>query len=213
MSIQDVIHERGITEVLHFTTNKGLVGILYSGVVKPRARLPEEKTLEHIYTPNAAFRKDVAWLNHVNLSIGRINSQFFEVSAGRWHRDKDIWWCILSFDPIILTHDGVCFTTTNNIYPATRRGRGEVGLKALFEQVVYARYGARIDRPSNLELSFPTCEQAEVLYPGDLSTRFLRKVYVARHEDHDDVCGQLAALGLPPLDTVVEPKVFRGAAN
>jgi hypothetical protein len=212
MSIQDVIHERGITEVLHFTTNKGLVGILYSGAVKPRARLPEEKTLEHIYTPNAAFRKDVPWLDYVNLSIGRINCQFFE-AARRWHRDRDISWCILSFDPAVLTHGGVCFTTTNNIYPTTRRGRGEAGLNALFEQVVYARYGARIDRPSNLELSFPTCEQAEVLYPGDLSTRFLRKVYVARHEDHDDVCGQLAALGLPPLDTVVDPKVFRGEAN
>src|SRR5262249_36508048 len=139
--------------------------------------------------------------------------QFFDVSAGRWHRDRDIWWCILSFDPVVLTHDGVYFTTTNNIYPAVRRGRGEVGLKALFEKVIYARYGARIDRPRDLEPSYPTCEQAEVLYPSDLSTRFLRKVYVAEHDDHDDVCGQLAALRLPALDTVVDPKMFKGMAN
>jgi hypothetical protein len=208
MSIQDVIKNRGIKEVLHFTTNKGLVGILYSGAVKSRALLPKEQELEYIYTPNAVFRKDKQWLNYVNLSIGRINSQFFEVSAGRWHRDRDVWWCILAFDPVVLTHEGVYFSTTNNIYPAAQRGRDEAALHALFGGTVYGRYHARIDRPPDLSPGFPTCEQAEVLYPTEVSTEFLRRVYVARHEDHDDLCGPVAALGLCPLDAVVRPEAF-----
>jgi hypothetical protein len=211
MSVHDVIKDRLIREVLHFTTNQGLLGILYSGTVKSRARLPEEKKLEYIYRPNAAFRKDTAWLDYVNLSIGRINSQFFDVAAGRWHRDRDVWWCILSFDPVILTHEGVHFTTTNNIYPAARRGTGEAALKALFAQSVHGRYSERIDRPASLSAAFPTCEQAEVLYPGEVSIQFLRRVYVARHEDHDELCGQFAALGLTPLEAAVQPDVFRGA--
>jgi hypothetical protein len=213
MSIQDVINDRGIVEVLHFTTNKGLVGILYAGAVKPRSHLPKEKTLEHIYTPNATFRKDTQWLGYVNLSIGRINSQFFEIAAGRWHRNRDVWWCILSFDPIILTHKHVIFATSNNIYPATRRGGGNAALQALFDQTVSGRYNARIDRPVDLPLAFPTCEQAEVLYPGEVSTRFLRRVYVARHEDHDELCGQFAALGLAPVETIVSAEAFGGAVG
>ena len=213
MSVRDIIDRRHISEVLHFTTNQGLVGILYSGALKARARLPQERTLEHIYTPNAAFRKDGAWLDYVNLSVGRINSQFFDVSAGRWHRNRDVWWCILAFDPIILTHDRVFFTTTNNIYPSVKRGTGEAAIEAMFDTPVFGRYNARIDRPTTLRADYPTCEQAEVLYPGEISISFLRRVYVARHEDHDELCGQFAALGLRPIETVVDEAVFRGAAG
>jgi hypothetical protein len=213
MSVRDSIDRRHISEVLHFTTNQGLVGTLYAGALKSRARLPREKTLEYIYTPNAVFRKDTAWLDYVNMSVGRINSQFFDVSAGRWHRDRDIWWCILSFDPVILTHDGVVFTTTNNIYPSVKRGTGEAALEAMFATPIYGRYGARIDRAATLRPDWPTCEQAEVLYPGEISIAFLRRVYVARHEDHDELCGQFAALGLAPIETVVDESVFRGAVG
>jgi hypothetical protein len=213
MSVADLIAARGITEVLHFTTNRGLVGILYSRAAKSRQRLPNEEQLEHIYTPNAAFRKDLSWLDYVNLSIGRINSQFFDVAAGRWHRARDIWWCILSFDPVILTHDGVVFSTTNNIYPSVRRGRGEAGLSALFQDTVYGRYGVAVYRTPRLSAAYPTCEQAEVLYPGELSTRFLHRVYVARHEDHDELCGQFAALGVPMIEVVISPAMFNGAVG
>jgi len=83
----------------------------------------------------------------------------------------------------------------------------------MFETPIYGRYGARIDRAATLRPDCPTCEQAEVLYPGEISIAFLRRVYVARHEDHDELCGQFAALGLAPIETVVEESVFRGAVG
>jgi hypothetical protein len=51
-----------------------------------------------IYRPNASARKDERWLDYISLSISRINTEFFEHSS-RWHANRNVWWCALSFDP------------------------------------------------------------------------------------------------------------------
>jgi hypothetical protein len=132
LTVDEIVEARGIMEVLHFTTSVGLVGILDSRAVKPRARLPMDKRLEFIFRPNAAFRKDAEWLDHVSLSLSRINSEFFGKSR-IWHRDLDIWWCILSFRPEILTHRGVVFTTTNNKYNVAVRKVAQQGLSGYLQ--------------------------------------------------------------------------------
>lgn len=207
MTTEAVILERGITEVLHFTTNQGLLGILYSGFLKSRNRLEKDEQLEFIFSPNAAFRKDKEWLDHVNLSIGRINSQFFK-SAGYWHRDRKIWWCILSFDPVILTHEGVTFSTTNNIYTGVMRGNGGEFLAKLFAGKIVRWNGNIVTRSPQLPSAFPTCEQAEVLYPGQVSLEYLKKIYVISDDDQDEVCGQFRALNHPEIEVVVSPQIF-----
>ena len=63
----------GITQVVHFTTVSGAVGILASNAVKSRLRLPNDKYIERVYRLNASVRKDELWLDYVNLSIERIN--------------------------------------------------------------------------------------------------------------------------------------------
>ncbi len=83
MSIDDEIKKRGITEVLHFTTNRGLLGVLYSSALKSKARLTQDEQLEFILRPNAQVRKDPAWLDFVNLSISAINSTYFQISSDR----------------------------------------------------------------------------------------------------------------------------------
>lgn len=65
--VLDAAKERGINEVVHFTTTNGVVGVLASGAVKSRDRLKEDEYLENVYKPNAPFRKDVKWLDYVNL--------------------------------------------------------------------------------------------------------------------------------------------------
>src|SRR5882762_5509183 len=124
--VREFIQERGITEVLHFTTNLGLLGILTTRQLKSRALLETDQYLEFIFTPNAAIRRDKPWSDHVSLSISRANPSFFEISQ-RWHQLEHIWWCILSFDPEILTHDGGWFVTTNNSWTGAIRGKGLEG--------------------------------------------------------------------------------------
>lgn len=138
MSVQEVIESRHIEEVMHFTWHGGLLGVLHSRFVKSRKRLPNVEELAFLYEPNAQNRTDVRWLDYVNLSISRINREFFGHSC-RWRRDQDLWWCILSCDPVIITHPRVRFTTTNNIYPASRMGTGEAGMRALFADQVLGK--------------------------------------------------------------------------
>ena len=46
--------EHGITSIVHFTTVKGLIGILASGAAKSRQDLPEDESVKHVFEPNAA---------------------------------------------------------------------------------------------------------------------------------------------------------------
>lgn len=200
--------ERGITDVVHFTTTKGALGILASGVVKSRARLPEDKYLEQVYKPNALSRKDVKWLDYVNLSIQRINDWMFGSSEG-WHHDEDVSWVTLSFSPEILSHPGVVFTTTNNIYPSCKRSEGLDGFSQMFADPVIGRYGRRHVR-ANKPDSWTTDRQAEVLYPGELSIEHLQRIDVQTEDGWDRIHGIMGGLNLNMNVPVRHaPEVFR----
>jgi hypothetical protein len=209
MSIEEIVRQRGITEILHFTTNRGLLGVLHSRFLKSKERLQTDQQLEFIFHANAPFRKDLEWLDYVNLSVSRINSRFLDISKNRWHRDRDIWWCVLSFAPMMLSHSGVYFTTTNNMYTGVRRAQGPEGLEGMFAGTIVQWHSSSVVRAPKSPAAYPTCMQAEVLYPGELSTSFLQKVYVACDEDSDEVYGQFAALGLDQVTIIVSPEVFR----
>jgi hypothetical protein len=206
MTIQEVVKKRGIREILHFTTNHGLLGILASGKVKSRKRLKNDEQLEFILKENTPIVKDPKWIDYVNLSISRINRNLYEISSNRWH--PELWWCILSFDPKILAYSGVHFVTTNNIYPAAIRGQGGDALENLFAPLVQGRYNDRIMRPPDLPLCCPTCRQAEVLYPGELSTEYLQRIYVENCENQDDAFAQFSALGHREISIVVDLRIF-----
>lgn len=207
MTIETITRNREIREVLHFTTHLGLLGALHSRAVKSRMRLPADVDLEFIYKPNASYRKDFQWLDYVSLSISRINNEFFKSSC-RWHRLADLWWCIMSFDPVVLGHEGVYFATTNNIYTGVIREQGPDGLARLFEERVVRWNRNVVVRADELPRSFPTCSQAEVLYPGELSVKYLRRVYVRDEEDHDEVFAQLNVVNMNTVEVVVDASKF-----
>src|SRR5262245_15108942 len=104
-----------------------------------RKRLRREDYLQKVLYNNslvrpeedANFDKAEDWLDYVNLSITHINAYFFRVSEN-WHRNNEIWWVILSFDPNVVLHDGVYFATTNNKYEKCKRMRGLEGFERLF---------------------------------------------------------------------------------
>ncbi len=199
--------ERQITNIVHFTTMKGVTGILAKNMVRSRERLPHDEYLEHVYSPNVNTRKDEKWLDYVNLSITRINDNMFGASE-RWHIDEYNPWAVLSFKPEILGHPGVVFTTTNNIYPACRRAEGLCGFEQLFADFVLGRHNTRHNRDSK-PANWPTDRQAEVLYPGELSCDYLQRIDVQLGESVDAVCGILGGLGLlGRIEVRHAPEVF-----
>jgi hypothetical protein len=213
--LRAAIEARRIEEVLHFTTNRGVLGMLAAGALLPRKQLEEDDYLGHVVKYNAIVRKDPAWTDCNSLSISRVNSEFFRISQA-WHQHTDSWWAVVSFDPIVLTHDDVVFVTTNNIYPARKRGTGVEGLEALFADPVFGRYSTEHRRHEGMPDCDTTDIQAEILYPGPLSTNYLRRIYVVNYRHGDIVASQheiLSDLGDPrdtrpelPID--VRPEIF-----
>lgn len=184
MTIENIIVNRNIEEILHFTTNKGITGILATNALKSRISLPKETHLEYIYQYNCEDRsRDKPFWDYVNLSITTVNRHLFGISAGKWHSEEEGWWCILSFDPIICTHNDVLFTSTNNMYSGVVRNGGALGLESLFQKNIIRWNGNRITRDKNALDAQPTCEQAELLYPSHVSLDYLRTIYVANDDD------------------------------
>lgn len=224
MSVQLKIEERGITEVLHFTTNRGLTGALASRSLLSRPLLRENQLLRHVLQYNASerpeesvyFDKSEDWVRFVNLSISEINRRFLDVSRN-WHTDDDVWWCILSFDAQIMTHEDVWFSTTNNGYDCCKRGQGEDGFEALFSAKI-ARKANGYNGPWNVSRNarsnqLPTCEQAEVLYKEKLSLDHLRVVYVELDEHQDMVTGWLSDFEYANVRVIVDTSKFVGKKN
>ena len=209
MTIPQIIATRGIEEILHFTTNKGLIGILASRSLKSRKRLPKDKYLEHVYSANCKTRRDVAWLDYVNLSITDIDARLFEISSDKWHKDKDVWWCILAFASGILDHPDVHLSTTNNMYSGVKRGTGGQGLEALFKDRIHQYEGRYITRSPEHLPNQPTDPQAEVLYPGEVSTKHLKKVYVVGNMHRDTAKAMLSSVDHEELPIEKDPGKFR----
>ena len=198
--------ERGITQVVHFTTVKGATGVLAKGAIQSRRRLPEEDYLEHVYQPNAKFRKDKAWLDYVNLSITRINDWMFDHSV-RWHAPEHNSWVVLVLDVELLGDPGVVFATTNNIYPSCHRYEGLEGFDALFAERVRGRYRREHTRAGKRP-EWPTDRQAEVLYPGEVPRSYLRRIDVQQGDVVDSIHGVLGGLGMSDVPVCHAPEVF-----
>jgi hypothetical protein len=203
---------RDITEILHFTTSNGLLGILSTGKLLAHSELPKESLLSHILQINCPDRsRDRDWHSYVNLSVSRVNGSFFSIAREKWHANKDIFWCILSFSPTICSHPGVLFTTTNNAYPMTERGPGLDGFEKLFSSPIRLFPTKWAHRSKASQDCHTTCHQAEVLYPIAVPIAYLQRIYVSSYEHLDEVTAQIGvcapdATGL--FDIVVAPELF-----
>jgi hypothetical protein len=204
--VLNFVHARSITEVLHFTTSCGVLGILASRAVKSRKRIDADAYLEHIYRPNVSVRRDPEWADHVSLSISRINDWMFGASE-RWHIRDGVSWAVVSLTPDILAHPNVVFSTTNNIYPARLHGNGVSGFERMFADSIVSRYGEIKRRLPDHQLHWTTDRQAEVLYPGEVPVAYVQRIDVQTAQCHDDVAGMLGALDLD-LDVRHAPQVF-----
>lgn len=213
MTIENLIQQKKISEILHFTTSHGILGILSERQLLPRSMLPEKKQLEFIMKNNCETRRDDAWFGYVNLSITRINQRLYNISSDNWHANNEqLWWCILSFKPEILTHAGVFFATTNNMYTGVQRRQSIEGLESLFAPKVNQFKNNYATRETNRDDNLPTCPQAEVLYPGAVSLDHLLCIYVKNDEHKDILHGQLAIFSNNGIEIKVQPDIFREKA-
>lgn len=206
--ISTLLQERKITEVVHFTTNRGLLGILVQRLCKARALLAKDEYLESIYHENTKWRReDPKYWSYVNLSISEPNHRFLRISSEDWWANEDLFWAVLSFDPVIMTHPGVLFAPGNMGYEGITPVEGQPGAEALFADRVpkgFKKTMPRGDRAPHL----PTNPQAEVLYPQAVSTRHLQRICVLTDEDAAKAEAIVSVSGHDEVDIIVDPVTF-----
>jgi hypothetical protein len=198
--------ERGVTEVVHFTTITNMIGILHTSLMC-WSLVRENPDVDKVYDQNCPSRyRDADWVDYVNLSVSRINHWMFSSSSGRWH--PDAVWVILVYDVEILGHPGVVFTTTNNAYPECLRAERLAGFKRLFDDPVVG-HGGRLWTRARLPEHFTTDHCAEVLYPFSVSNEHLRRIYARCDEDTEQLAGILGGLDVS-IGVTVDSGRFHG---
>jgi hypothetical protein len=196
---------RGVTQVVHYTSQRGIMGSLRKGSVLSRERVANDPDLAYIFE-GVWDRKDPDWIDYISLSISRTNLDLFRRSR---KNHPDWWWGVLSFDPAVLDHEGVWFTTTNNIYPPCLRGQGREGFDAMFaERVPFGYYGSEHWRRSDHPGELTTDPAAEVLYRGALSLEHLRTIYVPAKEQRRMVHAWCETFECDEPPVEVDPSVF-----
>jgi len=166
---------RGVTEILHYTSERGAMGTLMKKELLSRERVESDPDIAFIFE-GVWERKDPDWIDYISLSLSRVNLDLFRRSRQHF---PDYWWAILSFDVEILDHDGVWFTTTNNVYPVCERGQGEAGLEAMFApKIPWGWQGSVKTRDPDMREAWTTCDRAEVLYPARIPLEHLQRIYV-----------------------------------
>jgi hypothetical protein len=198
-----VARAKGVEEILHFTTDKGIMGSLRKEALLSRAQVQDDPDLAFIFLGVWPV-KAREWVDYVSLSVHSINLDLWERAVRNL---PDRWWGVLAFDPAILDHDGVYFATTNNIYPACRRGQGTASFEALYGDPVLGRYSYPHDRDGLAEAQ-PTDRAAEVLYPTALRLEFLRCVYIATTEHRRMIRAWCSAFDCPEPVLEVRPEIF-----
>jgi hypothetical protein len=193
----------GVEEVLHFTTDKGMMGSLFARRLLSRSRVEDDPDLAFICLPVWPVKAN-AWVDYVSLSIHSINLDLWERALSNL---PERWWAILAFDPEILDHDGVWFATTNNIYPACRRGQGVEGFAALYADPVAGRRGIP-SRRTGLPDSQPTDRAAEALYPEAVDMDHLLRIYVRTPEDRRTIRAWCTAMDVAIPSVEVRPEAF-----
>lgn len=223
MSIAEKINQKGISEVLHFTLDNNLIGIVANGCLLSRVELDKKalnyQSLEFVNDIIWTDRnRDAEWTDHINLSIDSVNQFLLDRARANNLNHK---WFILSFDPEILTHDEVYFTTTNNAYvPHVRRNKGCEGFELPFTETYKDRLGYMHSRKPRLEANFPTSQQAEVLYPKRLTLEKVLKIYVENEDGFLHATTAISSCSFlpdcPPLTNIeiqINPLKFKSNTN
>lgn len=156
MTIQEVVQQRNITRLFHFTHSDNLSSILENGLLS-RSELDDE-TNEYNYDFNDEDRID-GHLDGICLSISFPNAKMF----WKYRSLKPGDWVILEINPSILWTKNCAFYPTNAASNNVRFNeleliKGDAAFSALFSDEVFG-----IQRDVNLPAEYTTDVQAEVM--------------------------------------------------
>lgn len=156
--------DRGVTEIRHYTSERGVMGSIMRGRLLSRDRVEDDADLAFIFE-GVWERRDPDWTDHISLSVSRINIDLYQRSRRHF---PDYWWAVMAFDVEVLDDSSVVFTTTNNVYDEVcRRAPGLDGFEDMFaERVPWGYRGSVKLRPARCPTTCRPTAQPRSCSPG-----------------------------------------------
>lgn len=207
-AINDLLAQRGVEHLCHFTTFENLRSMVEMGGLVSR------KTLEK-YEVQADVQDGLRLegSQFINLSIQRPNNFLWDKFAKRYPQKE---WCLLMLNPDICQCEGVLFTTANATATNVRckgTNPGVAGLDALFSNIVINTRGYTI-RSSETPRNCPTSIQAEVLCPEPIAWEDVYEVVVCSEVDKARLVKMIGlSEKMVKVCPTVFPDVIRAKAN
>lgn len=167
MSIEEIIRQRGIMHLMHFTRVDNLQSILEYGLI-PRAFLNEE---------HAAFNDSYRFDNCENAVCTTIEFPNYKMFYQLRCDNPDTQWAVLRLDAQILTDFDCAFCQVNAGSAASftiplQERKGAEALAKLYAPVVDG-----VRRSPLIPASYPTSPQAEVLVFDTIPPDYIEAVY------------------------------------
>jgi len=204
---QNELRARGIRHLVHFTTEQNLPIILESGSILSRLKLTEithpDDAIQDAIVTNDTIRLD-GKTDFVNLSIEHPNIPLLNAYKRR-NSLSYVNWCLLLLDPELIYHEETLFSVTN---AASNRAR-QIGIDGSFASFCRL-FDAKYAKTASVSVSkrYTADLQAEVLYKGEVSTRFLREVVFESEAHRVKAVSALRLLGTPIPETRVDADLF-----
>jgi predicted Zn finger-like uncharacterized protein len=162
--IIEIVSERKIKSLYHFTRVENLTNILEHGLV-PRDPQPDFQIL---ITDHDRFDRRY---DCVSLSISFPNNKMFYRAKERYPEDE---WCVITVAPEILSGTACLFFRTNAASYPSIPDRQSKRLASAFEDLFQEN-----GRIKSIPASYPTDVQAEVQVEGSISVALLAKISFA----------------------------------
>lgn len=208
MSVAQAANARGITEILHYTSSKGVMGSVIVDALLSREQVEQTDEVRYIYEGVWDRSRDVEWVDYISLSVTSVNTDLFQRSR---RNHPDWWWAVMSYPVEILDDPGVMFTTTNNAYTETcKRGSGLDGFNAMFADAVpWGHYGSIARRHDAFPRNKPTHSAAEVLYAQSLPLSRMQALLLPDESKVSLISSWCEIYGRTEPEVRIAPEVFR----
>lgn len=167
MTIQDIMIQRNIRHLMHFTRTENLRSILCNGLI-PR---------EYLYGSGAVFNDLYRYDRCENAVCTTIEFPNYRMFFSLRQNDPDSAWAVLQISADILMEFDCAFCQTNAGSEASYTTPLEDRMGAVALASLYAPVARGVKRSPFIPPAYPTDPQAEVLVFGTIPPAYIQAVY------------------------------------
>ncbi len=205
----NVINEKGIESLIHFTPTINLLSIYEQGKLLSRSLL-EKNEIDDTLLDFIEFLDSIRFddKNYINLSISFPNHFLFNRFRERTKDKSYIDWCVLKINPKYIYQTDTLFSVTNAASSIAKYNYGITGdiekFKQLFIETITTKFGS-ISR-GNLLSKYPTDVQAEVLVKNQIDLSDIMQICFI--DESELAKAKAAMIGFDTSKFVVDSRLF-----